>query len=179
VLNLLPYQYKKELRLDILHQTIIKVGTAVIFMILILAALFLLAQHFLNINLEEAENELDFWQSKAEIKELENLERKVKELNENLILLDNAYKNQTKFSSFLEKLSKDTPWGVRFNSISIKNSDEVFISGYASTRDILLNFKNILEGAYYVNNFDFPLSNLTKAMDINFSLSFKLADYEL
>lgn len=173
MLNLLPSKQKKELHLDLLTQIIISSAVAVIFMLLILALLCLVAQSFLNVGLDEAERDLSLWQSKTEIKELENLEKKVKELNRNLVFLDTHQKEQVKFSLFLENLVKEVPSGLRLNSISVK--DSVNISGYALTRDILLSFKNNLEKAPYVSDFDFPLSNLTKSTNINFSLSFKYA----
>lgn len=173
MLNLLPPQQKKELRLDFLNQVVVIVAIAIVFMILVLLLLLLVAQSFLDMNLDETERELNFWQSKAEIKELKNLEEKVKELNRNLTFLDEKQRKQIIFSSFLENLAKDTPPGVRFDSISINESNQVIIKGYASFRDNLLVLKDNLESASYVNNLDFPLANLTKSADINFSLSFK------
>lgn len=175
MLNLLPPQQKKELRLDLLSQVIISTAIAVIFMILILALLLLVAQSFLNINSEEIERELVLWQSRAEIRELESLEKKVRELNRELIFLDGLQKEQVRFSLFLENLAKDVPAGIRFDDISVKESN-VSIKGYALTRDILLTFKNTLESASYVSNFDFPLSNLVKTTDIDFILSFTYGD---
>lgn len=175
MLNLLPPQQKKELRLDFLNQTIVSAVVAVIFMILIGGLLLLVARDFLNINLEELERELALWQARTEIKELEDLERNIRELNKNLVFLDGRQKEQVKFSSFLEKLAKDVPMGIRFDDISIKESN-VNIRGYVLTRDILLTFKNTLESASYVGNFNFPLSNLVKTTDINFSLSFTYED---
>ncbi len=175
MLNLLPPKQKNELHLDLLTQTVISVAVAVIFMILILALLCLIAQSFLNIGLDEAERDLSLWQSKTEIKKLENLEKKVKELNRNLVFLDTHQKEQVKFSLFLENLVKEVPLGIRFNEVSVRELSDVSIRGYALTRDILLAFKGNLEKASYVSDFDFPLSNLTKSTDINFSLSFKYA----
>lgn len=175
MLNLLSPQQKKELRLDLLNQIITRSGLAVIFMILILALLLLVAQSFLSVSLEELERELALWQTKPEIKELGNLERKIKELNRNLIFLDRHQKERAKLSLFLENLSKDVPTSIQLDNISIKES-KVNIGGYALTREILLSFKNTLENASYVSNFNFPLSNLVKIRDINFVLSFSYGD---
>ncbi len=170
--NLLPPQQKKELRLNLLNQAIVCTVIAVIFIILLLVLLLLIARAFLNTNLAEAEKELNLWQSKVEITKLENLEQEIKGLNKNLVVLDGAYKEQIKFSSFLENLAKDTPEGIRINNISAEKAGKVNIEGHASTRDALLTFKNTLENASYVSEFNFPLSNLTKTVNINFYLSF-------
>lgn len=174
MINLLPQQKKKELRLDILNQAIISAIIAVIFMILIFTLLILVAQGFLNMNLEKASQELDFWQAKKEIKQLEGLQKEIEDLNRNLVFLDKHYKERNLFSLFLESLIRDVPSGLRFNEININESGRVNISGHAPTREILLVFKNSLEEASYISNFDFPLSNLTQAKDINFFLSFEL-----
>lgn len=176
MLNLLPSQQKKKLRLEFLNQAIVSAAIAVVFIILILASLLLVARGFLNTNLDEKEGELAFWQSKTEIKELENLEKRVKKLNENLIFLDGRQKEQVKFSLILEDLAKDMPLGIRFDDLSIKGTEKVSIRGYSLTRDILLTFKTTLESNPRIINFDFPLSNLTKARDIDFYLSFEIAN---
>lgn len=172
MLNLLPPEQKQELRLNLLDQIAIRAAVSVISMVLVLVLLLLTGSLFLNTNLDETKKELSFWQSRVEIKELENLEKEVKELNKNLVLLDGAYKEQIKFSSFLEKLAEDIPAGIRLNNIYVEKSGRVNIGGHASTRDILLTLKSTLQNASYVSEFNFPLSNLTKTTDINFSLSF-------
>lgn len=174
MLNLLPFQQKRELKLNLLNQAAIRVAISIIFMILILALLLLIARIIININLIETEKELSFWQSRAEIKELEILEKNIGELNKNLIFLNGLYQNQNKFSSFLENLAKDVPVDIRLDNVFLGESSAVNISGFAPTRNALINFKNVLEKAPYVSEFNFPLSNLTKATNINFRLSFKL-----
>lgn len=175
MLNLLPPQQKRELRLGILNQAITSTTIAVVFMILILALLLVVAQGFLTMNLEKANQELDFLQAKEEMKQLEGLEKEIKDLNRNLAFLDKHYKERNLFSLFLDSLITDVPSGIRFNEIDINESDRINISGHASTREILLVFKSNLERASYVSNFDFPLANLTQARDINFFLSFQVS----
>lgn len=179
MLNLLPPQKREELHLNLLHQAILGVAVSIIFIIIALILLLLLSRTFLNFNLNETKRELNLWQAKPEIKEVEDLEKQIKELNEKLTFLDEAYKKQTKFSSFLEDLSGDMPAGIIFNNISIKDSGEVNIEGYASTREVLLFLKGTLEKASYVSEFNFPLSNLTKTTNITFYLNFKLIGYGL
>ena len=179
MLNLLPPQKSKELHLNLLHQAILGAAISIIFIIIALILLLLLGRAFLNFNLNETKRELNLWQTKPEIKEVENLEKQIKELNEKLTFLDGTYKKQVKFSSFLEDLAKDMPAGIVLNNISIEESGKVNIGGYASTRDVLLFFKGTLETASYVKEFNFPLSNLTKATNITFYLNFKLVGYGL
>lgn len=176
MLNLLPPQQKKRVRLEFLNQAIISAAIAVIFIVLILALLLLITKSFLSINLDEKEGELLSWQSKTEIKELENLEERVKKLNENLLFLERRQKEQVKFSLILEDLAKDAPLGIRFDNLSIKEAGKISIRGHSLTRDILLTFKTTLENNPRIINFDFPLSNLTKTRDIDFYLSLEIAN---
>jgi len=176
MLNLLPPQQKRELKLNLLNQAVIRVAISIIFMILVLVLLLLIARAIININLTKTEKELSFWQSRAEIKELEILEKNIKELNKNLIFLNGLYQNQNKFSSFLENLTRDVPVDIYFDSVSLGESGAININGYAPTRNTLINFKNVLEKALYVSDFNFPISNLTQATDINFGLNFKLKE---
>lgn len=176
MLNLLPPKQKRELRLDLLNQAIAAFGIAAILVVLILTLVLAIALFYLNINLAQLEKELISWQAKPEIEELKNLEEKVKEVNQNLAFLEEYQKEQTGFSLILENLSEEVLSGIRFNNMSLEKSGKVNIRGHALTRDILLTFKNNLERAPYVSDFDFPLSNLTKSEDIDFYLNFILID---
>ena len=176
MLNLLPPQKREELHLNLLHQAILGVAISIIFIIIALILLLLFSRTFLNFNLNETERELNLWQAKPEIKEVENLEKQIKELNKNLIFLEGLYQKQNKFSSFLENLAKDVPIDIRLDNLSLVESGVININGYAPTRDTLINFKNVLEKALYVSEFNFPISNLTQTTDINFRLNFKLKD---
>lgn len=174
MLNLLPKKQKQELHLDLLSQVIIITALSVIFMVLILVLLLFIGQRFLSLNIESMQRELDMWQSKSEIKDLEDLEGKIKNLNKNLVFLDNSYKTRIEFSTFLDNLAQDTPMGVRFDDIFVNDLGEVHLNGFSTTRKIILSFRDILENAFYVKDLDFPLANLTKEFNVNFSLSFVL-----
>lgn len=174
MLNLLPPRQKEELHLDLLSQVIVITALSIIFVIIILTLLLFIGQRFLSLNIESSQRELDMWQSRSEIKDLEDLEKKIKDINENLVFLDNAYKKRIEFSSFLDNLAQDTPAGVRFNDISINNLGEVHLIGFSTTRKIILSFRDVLENASYVEGLNFPLANLTKEFNVNFSLSFVL-----
>ena len=176
MLNLLPPKQKRELRLDLLNQAIVAFGIAAILVVLILTLVLAIALFYLNINLAQLEKELISWQAKSEIKELENLEEKVKEVNRDVAFLEECQEKRVEFSLILENLAKQVPSGIRFNNMSLEKSGKASIRGYALTRDILLTFKNNLERAPYVSDFDFPLSNLTKSEDIDFYLNFIFID---
>lgn len=65
--------------------------------------------------------------------------------------------------------------GIEYQVISVIPIEESFLvnlSGIASNRDRLINFKAILEQNKSVGKFDLPLSNFTKNTDIPFTLNF-------
>lgn len=179
MLNLLPPKQKQELRFNLLNQMVISAGVSITFMVLILILLLLTGRLIINIQLSEVEKELTIWRSRAEISELEILEKNIKGTNNNLTLLNGLYQKQNKFSLFLESLAEDTPADIHLNNLSLGESGSVNISGYAPTRNALINFKGILENALYISEFNFPLSNLTQATNINFRLDFKLTPLEV
>lgn len=176
MLNLLPPKQKRELRLDLLNQAIAVFGIAAILVVLILTLVLVIALFYLNINLAQLEKELISWQAKSEIEELKNLEEKIKEVNQNIAFLEEYQEERVEFSLMLEILAQGVPSGIRFNNMSLEKSGKAIIRGHASTRDILLTFKNNLERAPYVSDFDFPLSNLTKSEDIDFYINFIFID---
>jgi Tfp pilus assembly protein PilN len=140
--------------------------------ILTLALLLLVAQEFLNVNLEKVDSDLSLQRAKKEAREIDDLEGKIKNLNKDLVFLDKVQQEQNRFSLFLEGLAEDVPLGIQIKNFSIDESRQVNLIGFALTREALLTFESTLENVSYVSNLDIPLSNFTKAVDINFNLSF-------
>ncbi len=134
MLNLLPPKQKKELRLNLLNQTITIFGIAVILAFLTLALLLLVVQAFLDINLKGVESDLFSQQAKKEAREIDDLERKIKNLNKELVFLDSIQKEKNTFSLLLEDSAEDIPYGVQVKNFSINKSRQVNLRGLAITR---------------------------------------------
>lgn len=176
-LNLLPPQGKKEAKLEMINQTIMSFGIIIFLFLLISALLVFVSQVFLNMNLEELEDKITFEQSREQIKTIEDLESRIKYLNERLILLDSLQDKQSKFSDTLEKIIQEMPLGIQLHSLSInKELKKITLTGYAPAREQVLEIKDNLEKSAVWTDVYAPLSNFVDPRDIDFQFSFLIKD---
>ena len=70
---------------------------------------------------------------------------------------------------FIAELSKFTPPAISIFNVNI-NSDNVTISGFATTRDALLEFQQALKDSNLFVESDVPLENLLTKENINFNI---------
>lgn len=128
-------------------------------------------------NLEELEDNIAREQSKNEIQTIEGLEGSIKNLNQRLILLDSFYTKQSRFSNTLEKIMEDMPSGIQLHNLSISTDlKKVTLTGYAPTREKVLEIKDNLEKSPEWTDVYAPLSNFVEPRDIDFHFSFIIRD---
>ncbi len=175
MINLLPPEQKEELRQEENFKIILILGI-LCFSLLVSSALILFSiktsilgmLEVQKIYLEEKEKEL----KSAEIQELEE---KIKELNQSLLKLDSFYQEEIGLAGILEKFSKTLPkntylTNINFNSVSSQFS----LSGFCPNRETLLQFKKNLEKEEKLKEVYFPPTNWVSPTDINFSITFKI-----
>ncbi|MDP2947565.1 MAG: hypothetical protein Q8N88_05615 [Nanoarchaeota archaeon] len=172
-LNLLPIEEKKKIKLDFLQCNIIFSGLFLILLILILILILSGSLIFLNSKLYSIGQETMLQQSKiVQTETVKSIERKVKELNSQLIDLDRIIKNQSNFYNVLLDIVPELLSKVEVYTIDIeKETKKITITGYSSTRDDLLLIKKTLESSVKYKIADFPNSNLINPKDINFRFS--------
>lgn len=113
--------------------------------------------------------------------ETQAIKEKINATNLMLAKLGVFYKNQTNFSKILEDISETMPEGIHLTNLSVSRSAadkmavQISLSGLSSTREILFNFKKNLEGRPEFKEINFPSSNWVKPTDVNFNVSFKMA----
>jgi len=75
--------------------------------------------------------------------------------------------------SVIERINSRIISGITLNSISIKRvtSGTIQITGFATTRDILVSFTKSLQGEPSFKNVSLPVSALAKGKDIGFSIT--------
>lgn len=159
--------------------------------ILILFFLFLLLLMFLGINIyinsQIADQKISLNRANEESLRLgiSDLPEKINSANKNLTSLSKFYDKKSDFSAVFEKISSVLSGGISLTNISVeriegavggssKNKLKVSVSGFATTRSDLLNFKKNIEGNSVFSNSDFPSANWTKPTDINFTASFEI-----
>ena len=72
-------------------------------------------------------------------------------------------------------MASSTPEGINLNSLNISYAKKtISFSGMADTRQIFLNFQEMLENNPLLSNVESPVSDLTKKENIAFNISAKL-----
>jgi hypothetical protein len=109
-----------------------------------------------------------------QIETVKGIDRKIRNLNEEIANLDWIQEKQSNYYQILLDVSQDLLLNVKTESINIeRDTNRITVSGYAATREALLAIKNKLENSpQKYQGIDFPLSNLTNPKNINFRFSF-------
>lgn len=160
----------------IFYQNIISVGLLLIVLILILILILGGFLIFLNLKYQNIEKKIVTEQSRViQAETVRGMERKVKELNKELVALKEIQRKQSNLYQVLDNISNNLLKEVEVRSLEIdRESGRITIAGHAETREDLLAIKQILETSLEYKDIDFPLTNLTNPKDIDFYFSFTL-----
>jgi len=190
MINLLPKEDKKTLLVERNKKITVILCFLLLFFIVCLILILFSIKIYVNgqINTKKiflAESEKQLFQS-----ETQELENKIKMANDSFKKLDDFYNRSIYFSEILQKISSIFPSTFYATNVSIRISAEeikenfenpksavrverkvlVNISGFASTREELLVFKENLEKSF--ENVVFPPSNWVDKKNINFYVTF-------
>ncbi len=170
-INIIPEKIKKEIKLNFIFNLIQKSIYIGIIFSSIIAIILMISEHTLLITLAKEVNG-----SSLSFKSNANTsENKVTDINNKLSLLETVQSDYTRWSIFLNFISRNVPEGVKLNKLQIsKENKSVSFSGNAKTRDNLLSFKKILEDSKIFTEVDFPIKNLLQKENINFEIKSKI-----
>jgi len=171
-LNLLPPSEKKILGLERTFRWLVFYGNAIIFLILLFIVFLTLIWFFVLIQLKSYSANLESTKTSFQGQSIENQQKLIKEFNEKLDKIDGLQQKQKRYYPILAELAMLVPGGVRIEALSIDESGQGRISGFANQRGQLLLFKSALEKSSYFEKIENPLSNLTKQININFYFTF-------
>lgn len=178
MINLLPPQYKEELVREENWKLILILGI-VILSFFISTSLILFSIKILSGGQLSAQKVLAS-QKEMESSQILEFEKKLRDLNLTLAQLSSFYQGQTSLVGISEIITKTLPAKVyltslSFNRISAEDySIGVSLSGFAPSREILLELKKNLEDEALFKEIYFPPANWVQATDINFAVSFKV-----
>jgi len=175
-LNLLPPKEKEKLELDNLNQLIFFLAIRIAIFLLIFTLLLITTYYCLSILLKEQKRLIEINKNDIKIQQLVKIEENIKNVNQQLGKIHLKQKELVVWTPILEELAKITHSGVYLSNFSYNLSiNKINLSGWAESRDKLINFKNSLEESAFFVNLESPLSNLIKQNDINFSFTLEPA----
>jgi len=182
MINLLPPQQKEELLEEKKLKLVLILG------ITILTVLFSLFLILFSVK-TSVRGEVELQKVLMEQKDLQApqqkiLEERIKSLNLTLSELSSFYQREISLVDILETISKTLPKRTYLNTFNFsrltKKEDlekyraQVSLSGYAPSREILLEFKKNLESQDSFSGVYFPPANWVTPTDIIFTVNFKV-----
>jgi len=173
MINLLPPQQKAELGREEKWKLILILGIISLIFFLYLSLILLALKIYISSELESQKILLGIEEKKFKASEIQEFQKKVVALNQNLSKLDSFYREQTDLTNIIEKISNLLPSEVYLTNLSWqKETSQIGLSGSAPLRENLFELKKNLEKDF--EEVYFPASNWVKPKDIDFSVTFKV-----
>jgi len=173
MINLLPLQYKNELKEEKEYKLVLILGIIVLLFLISLSLILLSIKFYTQGQVESEKILLSLKEKQFKTPETEALQKDIVLVNQEISKLSSFYQNQTNLVEILEKLSQIFPPGMYLTSLSYQKAIfQISLSGYAPTRETLVQFKENLEKEFKEVNF--PPSNWVVPTDINFQTTFKI-----
>lgn len=175
MINLLPPNYKKELK-QRENQKLIIILLFLLFLFLVYLILILLILRFYikdHVNLMKETMATE--ERKIQNQEIKDFKNKIDLSNKNILKLNQFYNKKESLNYILEKTFKNIPKGIVLNSFSwTKENSQIIISGVAQTREAYLELQNNLKSNDDFFDFVFPIEIWAKKTNIDFTIIFKI-----
>ena len=199
-LNLLPPRKKEEIKWEKVNHILIINEAVVVAELIVFIVVLLLTQIYLSSELSRVDKLVAQKQQEAEIKEVEKLKNEVRIFNRRLNLAGEVQDQQISWTKILNELSLITPETVQITNLNIKrislsnsgnkrskntNTDvgggnekkcHFSLTGYAKTRENLLEFENNLKNSDYFADLKSNRSNYLEPRNVNFRYEFNLSE---
>lgn len=175
MLNLLPPQYKEELKKEINFKQILILGTISLIFLVSLILVLLSNNIYIKGEADSQKFSVGLGEQAVQVGEIREVRAKIVQAAQAISKLNSFYKNKRDSTEILENIFQTLPENTYLTSLSWqKDSGRVLLSGFSPGRDILLEFKNNLEAKDRFFEVDFPPQNWVKPTDIFFQVSFKV-----
>jgi Tfp pilus assembly protein PilN len=175
MINLLPPSEKKEREKEKKIKFYSLLAFASFLFFLSLSLIFLAISFRLKGELETQLDFLEIEEKKEEVRASNEIRAEINSLNQKIKELNQFYEKRVKVASLLEKISQLLPPEHYLTNLSWqKETLQLALFGFSSSRDSLLQFKAKLEQEKIFQDVDFPPSNWVKPRDIDFQIILKI-----
>jgi len=181
MINLLPPQFKEELKKEENFRMTLILGTLGILFFVCLTLVLLSVNLYLSGQVDAQQILIQTADAEIKTPEARATNEKIIFLNKTVSGLNSFYQKQVKASDFLVKIADILPGGTYATLISFTQAEEggdynfkVAFSGFADTRQILFQLKKNIENSQDFASLYFPPSNWVEPKDVNFTLTFSI-----
>ncbi len=173
-LDLLPSREKNNLDWDVWRRLVVVFGIAILVGALAFSAILVGLNFYFLQNLEKAALRLNLHRQLPLASEINSIEEKLAVADKKINQISEIRSKIRPKSSALIEIASLLPPNSSIISLRIKNDGGMDISGFIKERADLLVFKQALQNNEKISDLNFPLENLLKEKNIEFSLSFKM-----
>jgi Tfp pilus assembly protein PilN len=181
MINLLPPLEKKKTLLESKRRLIIILWILLLFSIFCFILVLLSIKFYIQGQIDSQRIVFSTAEAEFEQSGAQSLHKEINSVNLKLDKLNDFYQNKVYITEILEKISITLPQGLHLNDLSssaFKINGEygfkISLSGFASNREVLFDFKENLEKDKSFKEVYFPPINWVKPDDIDFAVTFKV-----
>ena len=176
MINLLPEEYKQALRQEEWFRLIVILGSLCL-AFCVCVSLLLLSMRVYTLGSLDSQDILISAQQK-EYEEEKSPAARMREVNTSIVELERFYSSQASVANVLREIGSVLPPDINITSFSYAEGlkrkgvpERISLSGFASRRDSLSDFRERLEKNPMFTNFFFPQTNLANPVDVKFSFT--------
>jgi len=172
-INLLPKEIQREASLEKLSSRLWNLLVWILLSVGILLLMFLAARIYLKSELSRVNTRIELQQQVVSQEKNRELKRQLDEFNTDLRNYVTLEENQAFWSEVLIAFARLVPQDVAIDTfLAERETLRIRVTGFAKSRDSVLRLRNNLLDSEYFENVNFPLSNLIKPNDVNFTYTF-------
>lgn len=171
-LNIISPQQKEELKLKKLYHEVKNLITIILLFTILAAIIILVARNILQKEFYDL-----VIQNTLISQNNQKVNRQIHVLNQQLQTINKIQSEYKEYTALFTAINHLIPPGIQFYYFKNIPQSIIEIKGRATSRTVLLNFKQNLEKAQFIKEVSLPVSSLLERENIDFVLSFKLTDW--
>lgn len=176
MINLLPTQYKRELKQEESFRLVLILGALFLIFLVSLILILFSIKIYIQGQKESLKILIDLEEETFQIPENRHLRKEIASANQELAKLKLFYQEQTDLTEILEKISQILPQEMYLTTFFWQESaSRITLSGFSPLQETLLELKKNLKEEKNISEIEFPLTNWLKPVDINFQVTFKIS----
>ena len=173
-LNILPEEFKKEVRLFSVYTIFRNVILLLVFLTATSGIIFLLGDAVLQVYIDNCGFTRTITQSN-----FKNLNERVENAESKINYILNIQENAINWSKLLEDIMAKTNDNIVFSKIVINREKyQLDLFGHAETRADLIKLKDEFENSDTYLSIDFPIQNILEKNDIDFDMLMTIDPYD-
>ena len=173
MINLLPPQYKEEIKAEETKRVIIALGLLILLALFCLIIILVFLKIYLLIQVGSQKGNLELLNKERQDSRIELIQEKIENANKKISEIDDFYNKKVNIVETIEELNRLTPEGIYLKELSYSKKDppQIILAGFAPSRENLVQFRENLQKkeGFKCDEKCFPPSSWIEPVNINFT----------